>query len=39
MLNRGKKSLTLDLKSDADREKLVPLIQRADILVEQFRPA
>jgi alpha-methylacyl-CoA racemase len=38
MLNRGKKSLTLDLKSEADREKLVPLIQRADILMEQFRP-
>src|ERR1035437_7443997 len=38
MLNRGKKSLTLDLKSEADREKLIPLIQRADILMEQFRP-
>jgi alpha-methylacyl-CoA racemase len=38
ILNRGKKSLILDLKSDADREKLIPLIQRADILVEQFRP-
>src|SRR5664279_4871171 len=38
MLNPGKKSLTLDLKSDADRAKLIPLIQRADILMEQFRP-
>jgi alpha-methylacyl-CoA racemase len=38
MLNRGKKSLTLDLKSAADREKLIPLIKRADILMEQFRP-
>src|ERR1035441_5330100 len=38
MLNRGKKSLTLDLKNDADRAKLIPLIQRADILMEQFRP-
>jgi len=38
MLNRGKKSLTLDLKSEADREKLIPLIKRADILMEQFRP-
>jgi alpha-methylacyl-CoA racemase len=36
LLNRGKKLLTLDLKTD--REKLIPLIQRADILVEQFRP-
>ena len=38
MLNRGKTSATLDLKSRADQEKLVPLIKRADILVEQFRP-
>jgi crotonobetainyl-CoA:carnitine CoA-transferase CaiB-like acyl-CoA transferase len=38
MLNRGKASMTLDLKSSADREKLVPLVARADILVEQFRP-
>ncbi|MGH6684890.1 MAG: CaiB/BaiF CoA transferase family protein [Pseudolabrys sp.] len=38
ILNRGKKSLTLDLKSKVDREKLIPLIKRADILMEQFRP-
>src|ERR1700686_1759218 len=38
MLNRGKKSLVLDLKSATDRAKLVPLIKRADILMEQFRP-
>jgi alpha-methylacyl-CoA racemase len=38
LLNRGKKSLVLDLKSEADRAKLNPLIVRADILVEQFRP-
>jgi alpha-methylacyl-CoA racemase len=38
MLNRGKKSMTLDLKNEKDREALVPLIARADILVEQFRP-
>jgi crotonobetainyl-CoA:carnitine CoA-transferase CaiB-like acyl-CoA transferase len=38
LLNRGKQVLTLDLKSEADRAKLVPLIQRADILIEQFRP-
>ena len=38
MLNRGKKSLTLDLKNEADRDKLDPLIKRADILIEQFRP-
>src|SRR4026209_1048085 len=28
MLNRGKTSMTLDLKSDADRGRLMPLIQR-----------
>lgn len=38
MLNRGKQNLTLDLKSEADRAKLMPLIKRADILIEQFRP-
>jgi crotonobetainyl-CoA:carnitine CoA-transferase CaiB-like acyl-CoA transferase len=38
MLNRGKQVLTLDLKGAGDREKLKPLIARADILIEQFRP-
>jgi crotonobetainyl-CoA:carnitine CoA-transferase CaiB-like acyl-CoA transferase len=38
LLNRGKKSLVLDLKNEADRDKLTPLIVRADVLVEQFRP-
>lgn len=38
MLNRGKEVLTLDLKSEADRDKLKPLIARADIVIEQFRP-
>lgn len=38
MLNRGKQVMTLDLKSDADRDKLKPLIARADIVIEQFRP-
>jgi crotonobetainyl-CoA:carnitine CoA-transferase CaiB-like acyl-CoA transferase len=38
LLNRGKKSLSLDLKNPADRAKLDPLLARADILVEQFRP-
>ena len=38
MLNRGKSVLTVDLKNEADREKLKPLLMRADILVEQFRP-
>jgi alpha-methylacyl-CoA racemase len=38
MLNRGKASMSLDLKNEADRAKLTQLIMRADILVEQFRP-
>jgi crotonobetainyl-CoA:carnitine CoA-transferase CaiB-like acyl-CoA transferase len=38
LLNRGKKSLVLDLKRQSDREKLMPLLKTADVLVEQFRP-
>jgi crotonobetainyl-CoA:carnitine CoA-transferase CaiB-like acyl-CoA transferase len=38
LLNRGKKSLALDLKNPADRAKLDPLLARADVIVEQFRP-
>src|SRR5215475_737060 len=38
MLNRGKTSIALDLKVEADLARLGPLIKRADILVEQFRP-
>jgi alpha-methylacyl-CoA racemase len=38
MLNRGKQVVALDLKQDADREKLRPLLERADVIVEQFRP-
>jgi crotonobetainyl-CoA:carnitine CoA-transferase CaiB-like acyl-CoA transferase len=38
LLNRGKQVLTLDLKDEADRATLAPLIARADVLIEQFRP-
>lgn len=38
LLNRGKRSLELDLKDAGDRARLEPLLARADILVEQFRP-
>lgn len=38
LLNRGKKCLAVDLKNKADRGKLIDLITRADILLEQFRP-
>ena len=37
-LNGGKGSLCLDLKTEEARAALMPLIERADILVEQFRP-
>src|ERR1700712_5629768 len=38
LLNRGKTSLALDLKSAVDRQRLQPLLERADVTVEQFRP-
>lgn len=38
LLNRGKSSLILNLKSADDRAKLEPLLEKADILIEQFRP-
>src|SRR5919107_903957 len=38
LLNRGKESVEVDLKSPEAGEVLRPLIQRADGLVEQFRP-
>jgi alpha-methylacyl-CoA racemase len=38
LLNRGKKSLLLDLKGKAAQATLDPLIARADVLIEQFRP-
>ncbi|HET90991.1 MAG TPA: CoA transferase [Chloroflexi bacterium] len=36
-LNRGKKSLTLNLKSNAGRELFLRLVETADVLVESFR--
>ncbi len=38
LLNRGKRSIVIDLKDPAARERLTPLLKRADIIVEQFRP-
>jgi crotonobetainyl-CoA:carnitine CoA-transferase CaiB-like acyl-CoA transferase len=35
--NRNKESVALDLKDDADREVLLRLVDRADVLVENFR--
>ncbi len=37
-INRNKESLTLDLKHPAARDILDPLLERADIVVENFRP-
>ncbi len=38
MLNRGKKSVEIDLKASDAAISLRPLIESADVLVEQFRP-
>jgi crotonobetainyl-CoA:carnitine CoA-transferase CaiB-like acyl-CoA transferase len=38
MVNRNKRSLALDLKSDAGRQVALRLTARADVVVENFRP-
>jgi len=38
MLNRGKKSIALDLKDPAQRDRILGLVKSSDIIVEQFRP-
>ena len=37
-LNRGKTSIFIDLKDGLDRQRIIPLLKRADIVIEQFRP-
>jgi crotonobetainyl-CoA:carnitine CoA-transferase CaiB-like acyl-CoA transferase len=37
-LNRGKRSIRLDLKEEAGRRVLLDLVERADVVVEGFRP-
>lgn len=37
-INRGKRSLALDLKSETDRQKVWNLIDEADVVVQNFRP-
>lgn len=38
MVNRSKRSISLDLKSDAGRTAFLRLAARADVVVENFRP-
>lgn len=38
MLSRGKRALTLDLKSDAGRQTAIDIIARCDAVIENFRP-
>lgn len=37
-LNRNKRSITLDLKDEKDKEAFISLIKTADVLIESFRP-
>lgn len=37
-MNRGKKSVVLDLKSDEGREILYSLVEQADVVIDNFRP-
>ncbi len=36
--NRGKRSVTLDLKSDGGRERALKLVRTADVIVTSYRP-
>ena len=38
MLNRGKKSVTADLKDTSVRDRVLAIARTADVVVEQFRP-
>lgn len=37
-LNRNKQSVTLNLKEESDKEKLIEMVKDADVLIESFRP-
>ncbi|MDP7276461.1 MAG: CoA transferase, partial [Planctomycetaceae bacterium] len=36
-INRGKKSIALDLKDDADRQTFLEMVSQTDVLVENYR--
>ncbi|MEZ5751788.1 MAG: CoA transferase [Paracoccaceae bacterium] len=38
MLSRGKRSLVLDLKSEAGRRTALDMVARADVVIDNFRP-
>ncbi|HJQ61430.1 MAG TPA: CoA transferase, partial [Burkholderiales bacterium] len=38
LLNRGKRSIAIDLKAQDAVSSLRPLLEKADVIVEQFRP-
>lgn len=38
LVNRNKRTVVLDIKSDADREILLDLVDEADVLIENSRP-
>ena len=38
LLNRGKRSIAIDLKAPDSQARLRPLLETADVVLEQFRP-
>lgn len=37
-VNRNKKSVSLDLKTETDKERFLKLVEQSDVVVESFRP-
>jgi len=38
LLNRGKRSVEIDMKSDQGYKQIITLIKTADVVIDQFRP-